>query len=130
MFDPIRERLTSSCSKKGIIAAATETSCFGDTSTKLTLSLSATVISSLCLTLILSFINFPSSSTGSEACAIIYLSSSSADIYIISSVTFPSTTFLYGVSTNPYSFIIANEESADINPMFGPSGDSTGQSLP
>ena len=33
MFDPIKERLTSSCSKKGIIAAATETNCFGDTST-------------------------------------------------------------------------------------------------
>ena len=32
MFDPINERLTSSCSKKGIIAAATETNCFGDTS--------------------------------------------------------------------------------------------------
>ena len=29
MFDPINERLTSSCSKKGIIAAATETNCFG-----------------------------------------------------------------------------------------------------
>ena len=33
MLDPIRERLTSSCSKNGIIAAATDTNCFGDTST-------------------------------------------------------------------------------------------------
>ena len=32
MFDPIKERFTSSCSKKGIIAAATDTNCFGETS--------------------------------------------------------------------------------------------------
>ena len=38
--------------------------------------------------------------------------------------------FLYGVSINPYSFICANDESADISPMFGPSGDSIGHSLP
>ena len=38
--------------------------------------------------------------------------------------------FLYGVSINPYSFILANDESAEIRPIFGPSGDSIGQSLP
>ena len=38
--------------------------------------------------------------------------------------------FLYGVSINPYSFMFANDESADISPMFGPSGDSIGQILP
>ena len=40
------------------------------------------------------------------------------------------STFLYGVSINPYSFILANDDNADINPMFGPSGDSTGHNLP
>jgi hypothetical protein len=40
------------------------------------------------------------------------------------------STILYGVSINPYSFICANDESADIRPMFGPSGDSIGHSLP
>ena len=32
MFDPIKDLLTSSCSTNGIIAAATETNCFGDIS--------------------------------------------------------------------------------------------------
>ena len=132
MFDPINERLASSCSKKGIIAAATDTNCFGDTSTKSTLSLSTTVISSLNLTLILSWTNSLFSFNGSEAWAIIYLSSSSACIYTTSSVTFPVlwSTFLYGVSMKPYSFIIANDDNAEINPTFGPSGDSIGHNLP
>ncbi len=62
-----------------------------------------------------------------------FLSSSlSAVIYSISSVIqcVTGSIFLYGVSINPYSFIIANEDNADINPMFGPSGDSIGHSLP
>ena len=132
MLAPINERLASSCSTKGIIAAATDTSCFGETSTKSTCELLTIVISSLILTFILSFLNVPSSFNGSEACAIIYLSSSSAGIYTTSSVTFPVSwsTFLYGVSTNPYSFIIAKDESADIRPTFGPSGDSIGHNLP
>ena len=59
-------------------------------------------------------------------------SSSSAVIYTTSSVTLcvSGSTLLYGVSTNPYSFIIANVESAEISPMFGPSGDSIGHNLP
>ena len=32
MFDPINARFASSCSKNGIMLAATETNCFGDTS--------------------------------------------------------------------------------------------------
>ena len=32
MFEPMRARLASSFSRKGTMAAATETSCFGDTS--------------------------------------------------------------------------------------------------
>ena len=38
MFEPISARLASSFSRNGISAAATETSCFGDTSMKSTLS--------------------------------------------------------------------------------------------
>ena len=76
--------------------------------------------------------NFPFLSNGSFACATIYLSSSTAVKYLISSVTTPFflSTILYGVSINPYSLIIANVESAEINPMFGPSGDSIGHNLP
>ncbi len=33
MFEPIRARLASSCSRNGMSEAATETSCFGETST-------------------------------------------------------------------------------------------------
>ena len=42
MFEPISARLASSFSRKGISAAATETSCFGDTSMSSTLSGSET----------------------------------------------------------------------------------------
>ena len=38
MLEPISARLASSFSRNGMSAAATETSCFGDTSTKSTLS--------------------------------------------------------------------------------------------
>ena len=40
------------------------------------------------------------------------------------------STLRYGVSINPYSLILANDERAEINPMFGPSGDSIGHNLP
>ena len=89
-------------------------------------------MSSKYLTFIFLFSKFPFLSIGSELCAILAPSSSSADRYTTLSVTlcvFWSTT-LYGVSTNPYSFIMANDDSADISPMFGPSGDSIGHSLP
>ena len=38
MFEPMSARLASSCSKNGISAAATETTCFGETSMKFTWS--------------------------------------------------------------------------------------------
>ena len=38
MFEPISARLASSFSRNGMSAAATETSCFGDTSMKSTFS--------------------------------------------------------------------------------------------
>ena len=70
MFAPINARFASSCSKNGIIAAPTETSCFGDTSTNSTLSASTSIISSKYLTFIFLFLNFPFLSIGSVACAI------------------------------------------------------------
>ena len=53
-------------------------------------------------------------------------------MYLISSVTFPVSLSIlrYGVSINPYSLMMAKEDNAEINPMFGPSGDSTGHNLP
>ena len=71
MLAPIKALFASSCSKNGIIAAATETNCFGDTSTYWTLLLSTSITSFLNLTLILSLTNFPFLSTGSDAWAII-----------------------------------------------------------
>ena len=70
------------------------------------------------LTLTILFLNFPSFVIGSVACAITHPSSSSAVIYTTSSVILCvfGSIFLYGVSTNPYSFITANVESAEINP--------------
>ena len=132
MLAPISALCASSLSKKGIIAVATDTSCFGDTSIKSTLSLSTSSIKSLYLTFTLGFTNLLSASSGSFAWATIYLSSSSAVMYLISSVTIPFSlsTNLYGVSINPYLFIFANVESDEIRPMFGPSGDSIGHSLP
>ena len=69
MFEPIKARFASSCSKNGIIAAAIDTSCFGDTSIYWTLFFSTSSISFWCLTLILSCTNVPSSFNGSDACA-------------------------------------------------------------
>ena len=71
MLAPIKALLASSCSKKGIMAAAIETNCFGETSTYCTLSLSTSITSFLNLTLIRGWTNFPFLSTGSDAWAII-----------------------------------------------------------
>jgi len=46
IFDPIKARLASSCSKKGIREAPTASICIGETAKKLTL-LASTVINSL-----------------------------------------------------------------------------------
>ena len=89
MFEPIKALLASSFSKKGIKAAATDTSCFGETSIISIFSGLAKPISPAFRTGIsspsklLSFLSF------ALAWAIVYLPSSIADIYSTVSVTFP-----------------------------------------
>ena len=133
MFDPIKARLASSFSKNGIIAVATETTCLGDTSIISTTSLGNIAISpALPLAATFALTNLPFSSRGSLAWATIISSSSSASIYLISSVTIPSPFFttLYGVSIKPYSFMIPYVVREPISPILGPSGVSIGHILP
>ena len=87
ILEPIKALVTSSFCKNGIRAVAMETSCLGDTSIKSTLSGATWMLSSLKRQVTLSFVKWLESSKGSFACAIVYFSSSSAGIYIISSVT-------------------------------------------
>ena len=49
---------------------------------------------------------------------------------MISSVTLPDLTTLYGVWTKPNSDTVAIDESEPIRPMFGPSGVSIGHMRP
>ena len=77
-----------------------------------------------------SSLNLPFVPSSEFACAIVKSLSSIADKYSISAVTFPPFTFLYGVSRNPYLFVLANKASELINPIFGPSGVSIGHTLP
>ena len=79
MFDPINARLASSCSRKGMRDAATETSCFGDTSMNSTLSRGARMNSPAFLALTRESIRLPPSSRRAFACAMMYRSSSHAE---------------------------------------------------
>ena len=80
MFAPIRARFASLCSRNGIIAVATETICAGETSMNW-ISFGAAITGSLSRDRhsTWSCRNLPVfSSTGSEACAIVYYASSAA----------------------------------------------------
>ena len=77
-----------------------------------------------------SSVNFPFLSILEFAWAIVNLVSSIAERYSILSSTFPSLTFLYGLSINPYLLILEYVDKLFIKPMFGPSGVSIGQILP
>ena len=90
--------MASSFSKKGINAAATDTSCFGETSIKSILSLEDNSKLRFFLQATNSSTNEPSLFNAEFAWAIVYFSSSIADKYFISDVTFPLTIFLYGLS--------------------------------
>ena len=79
IFDPIRALFASSFSRKGINAAATDTVCWGLTSTKSTEAGGTRSKSPSCLQLRSSDSKLPFSSAGSSACAILYLLSSTAD---------------------------------------------------
>ncbi|OAV70656.1 hypothetical protein Barb6_01667 [Bacteroidales bacterium Barb6] len=78
MFDPIKARFASSCSKNGISEAAMDAICVGDTSIKSTSPEGTTGKSASCLDLTLSSMNFPSASNEAFPCAIVCFSSSSA----------------------------------------------------
>jgi hypothetical protein len=79
MFDPISARFASSFSRNGTSDAATETSCFGDTSMNCTSSRGARMKSPARRALTRSCLKRPSSSSGAFACATMYWSSSQAD---------------------------------------------------
>ena len=130
MLDPIKALLASSCSRNGIKEAAIETTCCGDTSIKSILSGDINSNSFACLTATRSSTNLLFLSSITFAWAITCSASSIADKYIISSVTLPFVTFLYGVSIKPYWFVLEYDAKELINPIFGPSGVSIGQTLP
>ena len=107
MFEPIRARFASSCSRNGISEAATETICEGATSMYSILSGPESVNSLRWRHDTSSSTNLPFLSTSAFACAITYLPSSIADRYSMSLVTLPSCTLRYGVSMKPYSLVRA-----------------------
>ena len=106
IFEPIRALFASSCSKKGIKAAAIETTCWGETSIKSTLEGFISSNSFLYLTGTSSSVNLLFLSIFALAWAITNSPSSIAETNLISSVTFPFLTSLYGVSIKPYSFTL------------------------
>ena len=79
MLDPIKARLASSFSKKGMSDAATETTCFGETSIISISSGFACKTSPARRDVINSSANSPFSFNFALACAIVYFASSIAD---------------------------------------------------
>ena len=88
MLEPIKALLASSFSRNGISAAATDTSCFGDTSIKSIFSLLESSKFKFFLQATSSSTKDPSSFSFEFAWAIVNFSSSIADKYLISDVTF------------------------------------------
>ena len=130
MFEPMRARFASSFSRNGIRLAATDTSCFGETSMYWTSSGGTSLNSPLLRASTRSATNFPRLSISALAWAMTTCSSSSAVRKMMSSETVPASTRRYGVSMNPNSLIRAYVESDEMSPMFGPSGVSIGQIRP
>ena len=93
MFEPISARLASSFSRNGISEAATDTSCFGDTSIRSTLPGGFSMKSPALRVETRSLMKRPSSSRLALACATVCRISSVADMYCTSSVTWPSLTW-------------------------------------
>ena len=87
MFDPIKALLASSFSKNGINEAATDTNCFGETSTYSIDSGLARIKLRACLLETSSSLKEPSSPIIELAWAMVYFSSSIADRYSILFVT-------------------------------------------
>ena len=83
ILDPINALLASSFSRNGIKDAATETNCFGETSTYSIVSGLERIKFKDFLQDTNSSVNFPSSLIAEFACAIVYFDSSLADKYSI-----------------------------------------------
>ena len=79
MLEPISARLASSFSRNGMSAAATETSCFGDTSMRSTFSRGISDTSPACRQMTRSLVKRPFSSSCAFACATVYFASSMAE---------------------------------------------------
>ncbi len=79
MFEPISARLASSFSRNGISEAATDTSCFGETSMNCTWSRGARMKLPAWRALTRSAFSLPDSSSSTLAWAMMYWSSSHAD---------------------------------------------------
>ncbi len=92
MFEPISARLASSFSRNGISAAATDTSCFGETSISVMFSRGDSMKSPPLRVETSSFWKVPSSFMRAFAWATVWRISSVAERYTTSSVTLPSTT--------------------------------------
>ena len=131
MFEPISARLASSFSRNGISAAATETSCLGDTSMKSTLSGGTmstsppwrqTTRSSVKLAVRVEL------DVGLGDVVLPLLHGGEVDDLV--GVTWPSLHRRYGLSMKPYLLTRAKVASELIRPMFGPSGVSIGQMRP
>ena len=90
MFAPISARFASSFSRKGTSEAATDTSWFGDTSIIWTSSAFTSWNSPILRPVTVSFTKRLLASSGAFACAIASRSSSSAERYFTSAVTFLS----------------------------------------
>ncbi len=80
MFDPISARFASSFSRNGISEAATETSCFGDTSIRSIASAGFSMNSPPLRDEIRSSVKCPSASCAALACATVWRISSVADM--------------------------------------------------
>ena len=93
MFEPISARFASSFSRNGISEAATETSCFGETSIRSTFAGGFSMKSPPLRVETRSFTKRPSSSRLAFAWAMVWRISSVADMYCTSSVTWPSLTW-------------------------------------
>ncbi len=104
MFEPIRARLASSCSRNGIIAVATDQICSGETSMRSTSFGTTVTYWPACVRQMTSGpLSLPSLSSGWFACAMSCGSSCVASRWTMSSVTTPSLTTRYGVVTKPCS---------------------------
>jgi hypothetical protein len=129
MLEPISARFASSFSRNGISEAATDTSCFGDTSIRSTLSRGASVYSPDWRVLTISFSNalVGQMRVGLRHGVTHLLGRGHVDDLI---GHLRVLHLAIGVSMKPYLFTRAKVASELIRPIFGPSGVSIGHIRP